>query len=68
MHQRQSSAARSKKTTVSAIQNYGTLTIKDNTQITGNTTGSPPGAEFLIFWVVLVTMTDSTISGNTALR
>jgi predicted outer membrane repeat protein len=54
-----------KENQVSAIQNYGTLTIKDNTQITGNTTGSYGGGIFN-FLGGTVTITDSTISGNMA--
>jgi hypothetical protein len=50
---------------VSAIENYGTLIIKDNTQITGNTTGAYGGGIFN-FLGGTVTITDSTISGNTA--
>jgi hypothetical protein len=50
---------------VSAIENYGTLTIKDNTQITGNITGAFGGGIFN-FLGGTVTITDSTIYGNTA--
>jgi hypothetical protein len=51
--------------TVSAIQNSGTLTIKDNTHITGNTKGTYGGGIYNGLGGT-VTVTDSTISGNTA--
>jgi predicted outer membrane repeat protein len=52
-----------KENQVSAIQNYGTLTIKDNTQITGNTTGAYGGG---VFNSGTATISDSILSGNTA--